>query len=324
MPQAIVIREYGDHNVLRLEEVDTRTPHAHELVIKQTAIGVNFHDIYVRSGLYNTLSLPGTPGIEGIGTVIQIGKNVKDFSIGDKVGYITSTYGGYASEQVISADLVVSIPEEIDDIAAAAALLKGLTVEMLINKVAQLKPNNWVLIHAASGGVGRLLVQAAKNRGALVIGTVGSTEKAEIAKANGCDYIILYQEEDVVEKVMEFTQGRGVKIVYDSVGKSTFHGSLASLDIAGHLVNFGQSSGPIEGFEIPMLAKKSSTLSRPMLFHYTNNREELLNMSSSFFDKVIRGKITLAAPLTFPLSEAAKAHELMASRKLMQPVVLIP
>lgn len=324
MPKAIVIRTYGGPEVLQLEEVASTAPKPDELLIQQTAVGINFHDIYVRSGLYKSLSLPGTPGIEGAGKVLQVGAAVKGFSEGDRVAYITPNYNGYSSERTIPAEIAVPIPDSIDEITAAAVILKGLTVQMLANQVTTIKPKDKILVHAAAGGVGQLLVQTAKKMGAMVIGTVGSEAKSQVALDAGCDHIILYREQSVLDRVVEITNGEGLNIVYDSVGKDTFHDSLAALTFKGHLVNFGQASGPVEGFEIPMLAKKSTTLSRPMLFHYTKNRTQLLKMSTALFNALETGTLATKAPLKLALGEAAKAHELLASRKLTQPVVLIP
>jgi NADPH2:quinone reductase len=324
MAEAIIVRNYGDPSVLQLEEIPTPIPKADELLIRQTAIGINFHDIYCRSGLYKSLALPGTPGVEGVGEIMQFGAQVQGFKIGDRVAYITSEYNGYSSERTIAAKLAILIPDQITNEIAAATYLKGLTVQMLTKQVTQLNKDDIILVHAAAGGVGRLLVQAAKSIDATVIGTVGSEEKSTIAAEAGCDHVILYREEKVLDKVMDITKGRGLDIVYDSVGKDTFHDSLASLTFQGHLVNFGQSSGSIENFEISMLAKKSNTLSRPMLFHYTRNRKTLLDMSTELFDDMIYGKLSVPKPLKIPLGEASKAHELLASRKLLQPVILIP
>jgi len=324
MPEAIVVRKYGDPDVLQLENIPSSEPRPNELLIQQTAIGINFHDIYCRSGLYKTLSLPGTPGIEGAGKILQKGTEVKGFNIGDRVAYITSKYNGYSSERTIPAGIAVPIPDGINDITAASVLLKGLTVQMLVNQVVNIKAKDRILVHAAAGGVGQLLVQTAKHMGAMVIGTVGSESKAEIATKMGCDHVILYRDERVLDRVMEITNKGGLHIVYDSVGKDTFHDSLASLTFEGHLVNFGQSSGPIEGFEIPMLAKKSATLSRPMVFHYTRTRAQLLDMSTKLFKALIEGNLKTPNPLELPLKDASKAHELLASRKVTQPIILIP
>jgi len=324
MPKAIVIRKYGGPEVLRLENIPSKDPKPDELLIRQTAIGINFHDIYCRSGLYKTLSLPGIPGIEGVGKVLHMGSEVTGFKVGDRIAYITPNYNAYSSERTIPANIAVPIPDEISDNTVASFILKGLTVQMLVNQVVKINPNDHILVHAAAGGVGQLLIQTAKHMGAMVIGTVGTEAKVKIAKELGCDHIILYKEERVLNRVMEITNGAGLNIVYDSVGKDTFHDSLASLAFEGHLVNFGQSSGSVEGFEIPMLAKKSSTLSRPMIFHYTRNRNKLLDMSGALFNSLLGGKLSIREPIVLPLKDASKAHEMLASRKTTQPIVLIP
>ncbi|MEO0896778.1 MAG: quinone oxidoreductase [Bacteroidota bacterium] len=324
MPEAIVVRSYGGPDVLQLEAIPTPQVGSGELLIQQTAIGINFHDIYCRSGLYKTLSLPGTPGIEGVGIVMEMGSEVKGFAKGDKVGYITKSYDGYSSVRTLDAKLAIPIPPSFDDALVASVLLKGLTVHMLSRQVSKIKNGNRILIHAAAGGVGQLLVQVAKKMGAMVIGTVGSEAKAEIARQAGCDRIILYRQENVYDQVMEFTKGKGLHQVFDSVGKDTFFSSLESLAPTGHLINFGQSSGPIKGFEIPMLAKKSITLSRPMLFHYTNERINLLGMSQWLFEGLANGELKAPKPELLLLKDAAIAHELLESRKALSPIVLIP
>ena len=324
MTEAIVIRNYGGPEVLKLEKIPVPIPEPDELLIQQTAIGINFHDIYCRSGLYKSLSLPGTPGIEGVGEVLKVGSDVSGFNQGDKIAYITSGYNGYSSHRTIASDLAVLVPDGIKDEIVASTFLKGLTVQMLCNQVTKVRPADKILVHAAAGGVGQLLVQAAKRKGAMVIGTVGSIEKSKVALAAGCDHIIFYREESVLDRVKEITNGMGIEKVFDSVGKDTFHDSLASLTYRGHLINFGQSSGPIEGFEISMLAKKSTTLTRPMLFHYTRHRAKLLEMSEAHFKAVETGQLIAPKPIKLPLGDAAQAHEMLASRKLLQPIVLIP
>ena len=324
MAEAIVVRKYGGPEVMQLENIPTPQPKSNELLIKQNAVGINFHDIYCRSGLRQSLKLPGTPGIEGAGVVLQTGTDVQNFKVGDRVAYITGGYNGYSSERTLHTDLAVPVPDQISDVTAASVILKGLTVDMLVNKVATIKPKDHVLVHAAAGGVGHLLVQTAKAMGAIVIGTVGSEAKAKVAKDLGCDHIILYRNENVLTRTNELTDGRGLDLVYDSVGKDTFHDSLASLDFEGQLVVYGQSSGPIENFEIPMLAKKSLTLSRPMVFHYTRKRANLTEMSSALFQSIMDGKLIPRPPIELPLGDAMKAHELLESRKTAQPIVLIP
>lgn len=324
MANAIVVQAYGGPEVLQIQQVPVAAPGRGELRIRQTCVGVNFHDVYVRSGLYKTLSLPGIPGIEAAGVVEQVGAEVSEFSPGDRVAYITSAYGAYAAERLILAAIAVRLPPEIDDVTAGAIMVKGLTVEMLVRRVAHVQPGSWVLVHAAAGGVGQLLVQAAARIGAAVIGTVGSEDKAVVAREAGCQHTILYRQENFVERVREITGGRGVDIAYDSVGKDTFFGSLDALAMRGHLVNFGQSSGPVAGFEVSKLAPKSATLSRPLLFHYIAQRAELLEMSAALFRALTDGTLKPLAPRQFALADAAQAHAFLESRASTQPIVIIP
>ena len=245
MASAIVIRAYGGSDVLVCEDTDSSAPAAGQLRIRQTGIGVNFHDVYVRSGLYKTLSLPGIPGCEAVGIVEEIGPGVEGFAIGDRVAYVTGEYGAYASHRVLDAGVALKVPDGVEDMLVATNLLRAMTVDMLITQVAKVRPGDTILVQAAAGGVGRLLCQWASHIGATVIGTVGSPAKAEQAKAAGCTHPILYREVDFVEAVKDITGGIGVDVAYDSVGKDTFYGSLEALKPTGHLVNFGQSSGPV-------------------------------------------------------------------------------
>ena len=324
MARAVVLREHGGAELLKVEAIEVGAPGPGQLRLRQTVLGVNFHDIYVRSGLYKTLRLPGIPGIEGVGVVEAVGPGVEGFAAGDRVGYISGGYGCYASERLLAAELAIRLPDELDDAAAASVLLKGLTVEMLVNGVHRVQAGDVVLVQAAAGGVGRLLVRWLDRLGARVIGTAGSPEKAAIARAAGCAEVILYREEDVAQRVSTFTGGRGVDVVYDGVGRDTFAGSLASLAACAHLVNFGQASGPVDPITLPQLAARSSTLSRPVVFHYTAQRERLERMSASVFSALANGWLAVEPPLEFPLEEAAQAHRLLESGKAMQPIVLKP
>jgi NADPH2:quinone reductase len=272
MAEAIVLHERVGPEVLKAESVEVGVSGPGELRVRQTAVGVNFHDVYVRSGLYRTLPLPGIPGIEAAGIVEEVGDGVSGFAVGDRIAYVTSRYGAYASERLLPADLAVRLPLGIAEDLAATVLLKGLTAEMLLRQVHRVQPGDHILVQAAAGGVGRLLCQWAAHLGATVIGTVGSEEKAELARNAGCQHVILYRRENFVERVREITDGRGVDVVYDSVGKDTFQGSLESLATFGHLVNFGQSSGSVEPFEVSRLSKGSNSLSRPVVFHYVAHR----------------------------------------------------
>lgn len=324
MTQAIVVHQYGGPEVLRVEHIDVPSPGRGQLKLRQTCLGVNFHDVYVRSGLYKTLALPGTPGIEGAGIVEQVGEGVVDFAAGDRVAYITNAYGSYAAERLIPAAIAIPLPDSIADVTAGSVMLKGLTVQMLVRQVAKLKPGDWVLVHAAAGGVGQLLAQAAADIGAHVVGTVGSESKARVARERGCHHVVNYTTENFTERVREITGNSGVDIVFDSVGKDTFFGSLECLALRGYLVNFGQSSGTVPGFEVSTLAPKSATLSRPMVFHYTARRADLLDMSEALFSSIRRGAIKPQAPHAFRLDQAAQAHTVLESRESSQPLVLIP
>lgn len=324
MAQAIVLREHGGPNVLKIEEVDVGQPGPGEIRVRQTAIGVNFHDVYVRTGSYKTLTLPGVPGIEAVGIVEAVGPDIARFRTGDRVAYVTGRYGAYASERLLSAELAVRLPPEVDDRVAATAFLKGLTAEMLVRQVYSVRAGDTVLVHAAAGGVGRILCQWANHLGATVIGTVGSPEKAELARAFGCRHTILYRQESFVDRVRDISGGRGIEAVYDSVGKDTFSGSLECLALRGHLVNFGQSSGAIDPFPVTALAARSTTLTRPMLFHYTVGHERLERMAAALFDVMKKGVVTVEAGKAFPLAHAAAAHEELESRGASGPLLLLP
>ena len=324
MAQAIVIHQPGGPGVLRPQTITVGKPGPNELRIRQTAIGVNFHDVYVRSGLYQTLALPGIPGIEAVGIVEETGSQVNNFTVGDRIGYITRSYGVYASERLLPADLAIRLPDSISDDLAATLLLKGLTAEMLVKQVHPVKPGERVLVHAAAGGVGRLLCQWASHLGATVIGTVGNAQKAELARQAGCAHTILYREENVVEQVLDITNGKGVNVAYDSVGKDTFQGSLDSLAICGHLVNFGQSSGSVAPFEVSALFAKSNSLTRPSVFHYTRERHMLDSMSHNLFNALEQGAIKAEPGMAFALVDAARAHEMLESRERTGALLLKP
>lgn len=324
-PQAIMIRNYGGSVVLDLQDVIVPAPGPGELRLRQTAIGINFHDIYVRSGLYKTLDLPGIPGCEAAGVVEEIGEGVEDFRIGDRVAYVIGPpYGAYASHRVLCAAKAVHLPDHMDDNLAAANLLRALTVDMLINRVARLKPGMTILIHAAAGGVGRLLCQMASSMGVTVLGTVGSEDKAEIARASGCDYPILYRNVAFHEEALRLTDDRGVDVVYDSIGADTLNGSLSALAKCGYLVNFGQSSGPVDPLAMSTLAEKSLTVSRPILFHYIEDSAHLRQMAQAAFDAFRAGILKADEPAIYPLSDAASAHDLLNSRAATTGIVLKP
>jgi NADPH:quinone reductase len=324
MATAIVLRETGGPEVLKSESVVVGKPGAGELRIRQTAIGVNFHDVYVRSGLYKTLPLPGVPGIEAAGVIEEIGPGVSGFAAGDRVAYVTGHYGAYASERILPEGLAVRLPPDVSEQVAATVLLKGLTAEMLVREVRPIRRGDIVLVHAAAGNVGRLLCQLARRLGATVIGTVGSEAKVEVAQRAGCTHTILYRQENFVERVREITSGRGVDVAYDSVGKDTFQGSLESLALRGHLVNFGQSSGAVEALEMTKLAARSNSVTRPILFHYIAERKDLERMSVAVFDAIAQGVLAIEPGKVFPLAAAAAAHEEMETRRASGPLLLVP
>jgi NADPH2:quinone reductase len=324
MPEAILLRAHGGPETLQPEQVDIGDPGPGELRVRQTAIGVNFHDVYVRTGLYRTLPLPGIPGIEAVGVVEAIGPEVEGFAVGDRIGYITGKYGAYASARILPARIALHLPDAIDDQLAATVLLKGLTAEMLLRRVHAVQPGETILVHAAAGGVGRLLCQWASALGATVIGTAGSEAKREIALAAGCRHVILYRKTDFVVEARRITAGRGVDVVYDSVGKDTFAGSLDLLAPCGHLVNFGQASGPVDPITMAQLAAKSLTVSRPIVFHYLEEPARMLEMARSLFAALADGTLKAVPGQIFPLSAAAQAHAALESRTILSPLILVP
>ncbi|PZX13132.1 quinone oxidoreductase family protein [Celeribacter halophilus] len=325
MPNAIMIRDYGASDALKLEELELAELGPDEIRLRQTAVGVNYHDVYVRSGLYNTLALPGIPGCEAAGVVESVGADVTGLKPGDRVGYVTGTYGAYASHRNLAAHLAVHVPDGVSDETVASNLLRAMTVEMLTGQVVhQIKPGMTVLVHAAAGGVGRMLCQALSSMGAIVIGTVGSPQKADIALANGCAHVVLYREVDFTIAVEKITGGSGVDVVYDSVGADTFSGSIEALAMCGHLVNFGQSSGPVDPLEMATLAAKSLTVSRPILFHYLRDPEQYQAMASKVMQDFQSGALKAATPTPIPLHNASRAHEILESMTGGGSLVLIP
>lgn len=312
--EAIIIRAYGGPDVMNLEPVEVLEPAAGELLVRQHSASVNFHDIYVRSGSYRTLPLPGIPGLEAVGTIEAVGEGVTGFGPGDRVAYISRNYGGYSRMRNISAALVVPVPEGIDDGVASAWFLKGLTAQALVDEVEPVQAGAAVLVQAAGGGVGQLIARMAKLRGATVIGTAGSAEKVDIALAAGCDHVIAYRDEDVAARVMEVTGGVGVATSFDAVGADTFEGSLASLAVQGHLVHYGQASGPIPPFDLSRLGARSAKVSRPFLWPYIGTREKLLKSSASLFAAMASGDLPLELGGRFKLADAHKAHVALEAR----------
>lgn len=324
MSNAIVLREYGGPEALRLEPVEVGAPGPGELRVRQTAVGVNFHDAYVRSGLYKTLELPGIPGIEAAGIVEAAGPNAEGFVAGDRIAYVTARYGAYAEKRLLPASVALRVPDGVSDEAAASITVKGLTACLLLKKVRPVHAGDTVLIHAAAGGVGQSLVRWAKHLGATVIGTVGSAEKENIARACGADHLIRYREENFLERVQAITRGRGVDVAYDSVGRDTFLRSIDSLAYFGTAVSFGQSSGAVEPFAVSRLAVRSTSVVRPILFHYLTLRPALEALARETFGALAAGILSAQPVLRLPLGQAAEAHRAMESRTLSGAIVLIP
>ena len=324
MPFAVVMHTPGAPDVLKFEEVNVPQPQSHEVVVRHTAVGVNFHDAYVRSGLYKTLALPGVPGIEAAGVVEAVGANVTDFRPGDRVSYISKSYGAYAEKRVIGQESLMLLPSNVSDEVAAATLLKGLTAQVLIEQVYSVQKGDWVLVHAAAGGVGLLLCQWARHLGARVIGTVSTLRKGEAASKAGCEAVIYYRDEDFVPRVLEITGGQGVQVAFDSVGKDTFFGSLKCLAPCGHLANFGQASGAVEPFEVSQLFPKSNSLSRPNVMQHLRTPQKLRAAAASLFDALSTGIILPGEIQSISLKDAAQAHIELESRERTASLVLKP
>ena len=324
MATAMIMHEAGGPQVLRPETVTVGEPGPGQVRLKQTAIGVNFHDIYVRSGLYQTLTLPGIPGLEAAGVVEAVGEGVTAFAAGDRVAYTSGNYGAYADQRLIDAGRLVRLPDDIDDVLVAGMMVRGLTARILLTDVFPVREGSVILVQAAAGGVGQLLCQWARHLGATVIGTVGSQDKAERARRHGCHHVILYREQNLVDTVKQLTDGRGVDVAYDSVGKDTFYDSLACLAPRGHLVNFGQSSGPVEPLAMPRLAAGSFTVVRPMLGHYTADPADRDAAADAFFQALRDGILTPDDPVRYALQDVGQAHDDMEARRTHGAVVLIP
>jgi len=324
MPKAIRVHEYGGPEVMRYEDVTVPEPGPGQIRVRQSAIGVNFIDIYFRSGAYKVPQLPFTPGNEGAGTVVSVGEGVTDFQPGERVAY-GSAAGTYAEEVVINASAAVHLADGVEDTTAAAMMLKGLTAEYLLHRTYKVKAGDTILFHAAAGGVGLIACQWAKHLGATVIGTVGSAEKAELARANGCDHVILYRDEDFAARVREITGGRGVPVVYDGVGRDTFPASLDCISPLGLFVSFGSASGPVDDFSLALLGQKGSLYAtRPSLFAHAGKRETLDAMAKNLFSVVASGAVKIPVHAKARLAEAPQVHTDLASRKTTGATVMIP
>ena len=322
---AIQIREHGGPDVLTWTETELPEPAAGEVRIRHTAIGLNYIDVYHRTGLYPVGDLPAIPGLEAAGVVEAVGPGVERLKTGDRIAYASPPLGAYCEARNIDAARVVKVPAGIGDRQAAAVLLQGMTAEYLLCRTFAVKRGDILLFHAAAGGVGLIACRWAKHLGATVIGTVGSEAKAELAKAHGCDHVILYRKENVPERVKALTDGRGVDVVYDSVGKDTIDASLDCLKPRGMLVSFGQSSGPIPPMDLGILAKKGSLfITRPTLMTYTAANEELYASAGALFAAVDQGVVKTEIRQTFPLKDAAEAHRSLESRATIGSTILLP
>nr|WP_295662342.1 quinone oxidoreductase [Polymorphobacter sp.] len=322
--KAIRFDTTGGPEVFYFDTVQVDDPGPGEVRIRQTAIGVNFIDTYHRTGLY-PLPLPSSIGLEAAGVVEAIGAEVLDFAVGDRVAYCSGPVGAYATERLIPASRVVALPGLVTDEIAAAAMLKGCTTEMLVERCAKVEAGQTVLVHAAAGGVGQLLVQWLRHAGARVIGTAGSDDKATIAREAGADEVILYRDEDVAASVRELTDGKGVDVVFDGVGADTWAGSLASLAKRGLLVSYGNASGPVTGVELSTLTRHGSLfVTRPTMMDYYATRDEMLTGTTRLLDLIADGTIVVDIGAKFALADAAEAHRAMEGRKTMGSTILVP
>ena len=324
MTHAIRFHQTGGPEVLRWEKVSLGGTAFGEARVRHEAVGLNFIDVYHRSGLYPA-PLPSGIGLEGAGVVTEVGEGVTDLKVGDRVAYAGGPLGAYAEERTMPADRLVKLPDGIDFKTAAAMMLQGMTAQYLLRRTYRVQPGDTILIHAAAGGVGLIVCQWAKALGANVIGTVSSDEKAVLARAHGCDHPIIYTRENFTQRVREITGGEGVPVVYDSIGKDTFIGSLDCLRPLGMMVTFGNASGPVPPLDLLELSRRGSLfITRPSLFSYTARRSDLLATAQELFDMVLSGKVRIEVNQTFPLAEAARAHIDLVERKTTGSTVLLP
>ena len=324
MPKSIIIKKNGGPEVLELSDVTVGSPGPDEIKVTNHAIGLNYIDTYHRSGLY-PLQMPSGIGLEAAGTIDEIGSNVNEFNKGDNIAYASMPIGAYSEQRIIPSKIAVKVPDGISHKMAATVMTKGLTTHYLICKTYLLKAGETILFHAAAGGVGQIFAQWANSVGAKVIGTVGSDEKIEIAKANGYEHVINYSKNDFAKEVMKITNNEGVPAVFDGVGKQTFKGSIACLKPRGMMVSFGNASGPLDPLNVPKdIQSKSLYLTRPTIGHYFTNRNELQAGADAIFEKIKYGKIKVNIFKEYKLKDANQAHEDLESRKMHGPAILIP
>jgi len=324
MSKAIVMETTGGPDVLQWVDHDPGQPGQGQVLIEHEAVGLNFIDVYHRTGLYPLPSLPAIPGLEGAGKVEALGEGVTEVEVGDRVAYAGVPPGAYAEKRIIPAHRLVRLPDNIPSEQGAAMMLQGMTARYLLRGCFDLKSGDTILLHAAAGGVGSIACQWAKYLGATVIGTVGSPEKAQLAQSNGCDHPILYNDEDFAQRVAEITGGRGVDVVYDSVGQATFMKSLDCLRPKGMMVTFGQSSGAVQPLDTGLLAAKGSLfVTRPSLMVYTEARQDLLEHAQDLFEVVTAGAVKIEVRQRYPLAEAARAHQDLEARRTSGSSVLV-
>ena len=322
--KAVEINKTGGAEVLEIKDISLSKPGPEEVTIEQKAIGLNYIDTYHRSGLY-PLKLPISLGLEGAGIITDIGENVKNFKVGDKISYAGIPLGSYSTHRNYPTKNLVKVPDNIDLEVAATLMTKGLTTYYLLHRTYPVKSGESILFHAAAGGVGQIFGQWAKSLGCTVIGTVGSDEKINMAKKNGYDHVINYNKEDFAKKVLEITNGKGVPVVYDGVGKDTLNGSIECLAIRGVMVSFGNASGPLSDINVPkMIQPKGLFFTRPSMQQYLSTREELDEAASNIFEKIKSGKVKIEIFKKYKLSEVIEAHKDLEARKILGPAVIIP
>ena len=322
--KAVEISKNGGPEVLEIKDIYLDKPGNDEVTIEHKAIGLNYIDTYHRSGLY-PLKLPTSIGAEGAGIITSIGSNIKDFKIGDRVSYAGAPLGSYSTHRNYPTKNLMKVPDNIDLEIAATLMTKGLTTFYLLHKTYPAKSGQTILFHAAAGGVGQIFGQWAKTLGCIVIGTVGSDEKIQKAKAYGYDHVINYNKENFSEKVLEITEGRGVPVVYDGVGKSTLEGSLACLSIRGMMVSFGNASGPLSPIDVPkLLQPKGLYFIRPAMQQYLSTRDEINEASKVLFEKISSGKVKIEIFKKYKLDNIIEAHKDLESRKILGPAIIVP
>ncbi|MDA9664206.1 quinone oxidoreductase [bacterium] len=322
--KAVEISKTGGAEVLKIKDITLDKPSPEEVTIEQKAIGLNYIDTYHRSGLY-PIKLPSGLGLEGAGIITEVGENIKEFKVGDKISYAGIPLGSYSTHRNYPTKNLVKVPDSIDLEIAATLMTKGLTTFYLLHKTYPVKSGQTILFHAAAGGVGQIFGQWAKSLGCTVIGTVGSDEKIDIAKKNGYDHVINYNKEDFVKKVLEITNGKGVPVVYDGVGKDTLNGSIECLAIRGMMVSFGNASGPLSDINVPkMLQPKGLYLVRPAMQQYLSTKEELDEASKTMFEKISSGKVKINIFKKYNLDQVVQAHTDLENRKILGPAVIIP